>query len=57
MSELVCRERIAVTRITGISRNSAVFYWKSVNLIGSPIIFYSPIENDCIRVAFKWVVF
>ena len=29
-----------------ISRNSALFYWKSVNLTGSPTVFYSPIENS-----------
>ena len=34
-----------------ISRNSAVFYCKSANLIGSSTVFYSPIENDRARVA------
>ena len=37
--------------ISSISRNSAVFYWKSANLIGSPTVFYSPIENSHARVA------
>ena len=27
-------------------RNSSAFYWKSVNLIGSPTVFYSPIEKQ-----------
>ena len=29
----------------------AMFYWKSANLIGSPTVFYSLIENSCARVA------
>ena len=45
------------TRIKGISRNSAAFYWKSANLIGSPIVFYSPIKNDRARVALKAQIF
>ena len=39
------------------SRNSAVFYWKSANLIGSPAVFYSPIENSRARVHPRPVVF
>ena len=40
-----------------ISRNSAVFYWKSTNLIGSPSIFYSRIENGCAHVDLTVVFF
>ena len=42
--------------IISISRNSAVFYWKSANLIGSPTVFYSLIENSRARVAPRPVV-
>ena len=31
------------------SRNSAVFYWKSANLIGPPTVFYLPMVNDRAR--------
>ena len=34
-----------------------MFYWKSANLIGSPTVFYSPIENNRSRVALEAVVF
>ena len=34
-----------------VSRNSTVFYLKSANLIGSPTVFYSSIENDRALVA------
>ena len=36
---------------TDVSRNSAVVYWKSANLIGSPTVFYLPIEISHTRVA------
>ena len=39
------------------SRNSAVFYWKCANLIGSLTVFYSPIENGRARVALRPVAF
>ena len=35
------------------SRNSAVFYWKSAILIGSPTVDYSPIEHNRARVVCK----
>ena len=38
------------------SHFSSVFYWQSVNLIGSPAIFYSPIENNRARMALKAAV-
>ncbi len=41
--------RYVKSKIINISRNSAVFYWKSANLIGSPTVFYSPIENSRAR--------
>ena len=41
---------------TLISRNSAVFYWKSTNQIGYPTFFYSPI-NDRAHVGLLTVVF
>ena len=37
--------------VHSFSRNSAVFYWKSANLIGPPTVFYPPIEDDRARVA------
>ena len=40
-----------------LSRDSAVFYLKSANLIGSPTVFYLLIENDLARVALQAVVF
>lgn len=30
------------------STNSAVFFWKSVDLIGSPIVYYSLTEHNCV---------
>ena len=38
------------------SHFSSVFYWKSVKLIGSPIFFYSPIENNRAHMALKAAV-
>ena len=32
-------------------------YWQYVNLISSPTVFYSPIENGLARVALQAVVF
>ncbi len=40
-------------RLLVFSRNSAMFYW---NLIGSPTVFYSSIENSRARVALKEVI-
>ena len=40
-----------------INRNSSLFYWKSTNLIGSPTIFFSPVENSHAWVALLAVVF
>ena len=44
-----------------ISRNSALFYWKSVNLIGSPTVLnifaIIKIENDRVHIALIAVVF
>ena len=40
-----------------VSRNPTVFYWKSTNLIGSPAVFNSLIENGCARVAVKAAYF
>lgn len=36
-----------------ICRNSAVFYWKYTNLIGSPIVLCTLIEHDQERVALR----
>ena len=33
-----------------------MFYWKSTNLIGSSIVFYSLIEPDRARVALKGLI-
>ena len=39
------------------SRNSAVFYSKSANLIGFPTVVYSLIDNSRARVAIYFLIF